>query len=79
MVVQLALVLLAAFGEHGVYHQSLSCKEGQDAVVQDVRRSDGYLLCIQFGQGEEVEGAHRRLQVEPAHSLQRSHVEGVLG
>lgn len=46
--------------------------------VHHVGRGDGDLRCVELGEGERGIGVDDGLHVEPAHALERAHVERVL-
>ena len=53
-------------------------KEGDHAIVQQVRGRDRVLLQVQFAEGESRVRIHERFLIDAPHSSNRAHVERVL-
>ena len=75
---RLATVLGAPIGQDTQHRQTVVFEERQHPVVQQIRRGDRRFGSIELGKRYLAVGIDKGLLVDPADTLERADVEGVL-
>jgi hypothetical protein len=64
--------------QHPQQRDLILIEEGQDLVVEQIRRINGILRGVQLGEGDRRVGIDKGLLVDASHALEGADVEGIL-